>query len=65
MHTGFWCGNLKERGNLENQGVDGRMILILVLRKYTRKDWTGLIWLTIGTSTGCCEHGYELSVSIK
>ena len=22
MHTGFWCGNLKERGQLEDQRVD-------------------------------------------
>jgi len=27
MHTGFWCGNLKERNHLENLGEDGRIIL--------------------------------------
>jgi hypothetical protein len=25
--TGFWLGNLRERNNLENLGVDMRMIL--------------------------------------
>jgi hypothetical protein len=27
VHTGFWWGNLRERGNLENLDVDGGIIL--------------------------------------
>jgi hypothetical protein len=27
MRTGFWRGNLKERGHLEYQGADGMIIL--------------------------------------
>jgi hypothetical protein len=27
MHTGFWWGNLRERDNLEELGIDGRIIL--------------------------------------
>jgi len=27
--------------------------------------WTGYIWISIGTSGGSCEHGNELSGSIK
>jgi hypothetical protein len=27
MHTKLWPGNLKEKDNLENLGVDGRTIL--------------------------------------
>jgi hypothetical protein len=34
VHTGFWCGNLRERGHLENIGVDGRMILDWICRKW-------------------------------
>jgi hypothetical protein len=26
VYTGFRCGNLKERNNLEDPGVDGRII---------------------------------------
>jgi hypothetical protein len=28
MHTGFWWGNAKERGYLEDLGVADRMILM-------------------------------------
>jgi hypothetical protein len=26
VHTGFWCGDLKEIGRLKDLGVDGRII---------------------------------------
>jgi len=46
-YTGSWWGNLKERGHLEYQGVDGRIILKLTLSGLG--TWTGLIWPRIGT----------------
>ena len=27
VHTGFWRGNLRERDDLEDPGIDGRIIL--------------------------------------
>jgi hypothetical protein len=27
VYTGFWWGNLRERGHLEDPGIDGRIIL--------------------------------------
>jgi hypothetical protein len=33
-HTGFWWGNLGERDHLENLGVDGRIIIKLIFKKY-------------------------------
>jgi hypothetical protein len=30
VHTGFWWGNLREGDHLEDQGVDGRVILKLI-----------------------------------
>ena len=27
VHTGFLCGNLRERDNLVDPGIDGRIIL--------------------------------------
>ena len=33
-------------------GVDGRIILIWIFRKWDVGAWTGLIWLRIGTGSG-------------
>jgi hypothetical protein len=48
--TGFWWGNLKERDHFEEEpGVDGRIILRWIFRKWVRGTWTGLIRVRIGT----------------
>jgi hypothetical protein len=41
VHTGFWWENLKERGQLEDLGVDGKIILKWIFGK-----WNGVIdWI--------------------
>jgi hypothetical protein len=43
--TGFWWGNLRQRDHLRDPGVDGRIILRWIFRKWDVGVWTGLSWL--------------------
>jgi len=49
VYTGFWWGNLRERGHLGDPGIDGRVILGWIFRKWGVRVWTGSSWLRIGT----------------
>jgi hypothetical protein len=51
-HTGFWWGDLRDTDHLEDEGIGGRIILKLALKKWKGESWTGLLWLTIGTGGG-------------
>jgi hypothetical protein len=33
VHTGFWWGDMRERDNLEDLGIDGRIIFKWIFRK--------------------------------
>jgi len=49
---GFWWGNLKERDHWGDPGVDGRIILRWIFRKWDVEISTGPSWLRIGTGGG-------------
>jgi hypothetical protein len=52
MHTEFLWRNLKERDYLEGVGINGRIILKWISKKWDRRAWAGFIWLGIKTSGG-------------
>jgi len=48
-YAGVWWRNLRERGHLEVPGVDGRIILRWIFRKWDVGAGTESNWLGIGT----------------
>jgi hypothetical protein len=49
---GFWWGNQKERDQWRDPGVDRRIILGWIFRKWDVGVWTRLGWLRIETGDG-------------
>ena len=52
MHTEFWWEDPREGDHWKDLGVDGKIILIWIFKKYDGEAWTGLLWLRIGTGGG-------------
>ena len=67
MHTGFWWGKLKEKDNLEDPGIDERVIAIWIFSILNRGGvaCTALIWLTVGAGGVFCACGIESWGSIQ
>jgi hypothetical protein len=59
MYTGFWWGNLRANDHLEDPGVNWKMILRWIFRKWN-KYCSGLGWVA-----GTYECGNEPSGSTK
>jgi hypothetical protein len=52
VHAGFWWGYQRERDQLKEKGVEGRIILKWNFKKWEGEARTGSIWLRIGTGGG-------------
>jgi hypothetical protein len=52
VRVGSEWKNLRVGEQLEDPGVDGRIILEWILEKRDGGAWTGSIWLRIGTDGG-------------
>jgi hypothetical protein len=49
---GFWWGKLRERAHFEDLGIDGRIILRWIFRKWDMGEWSGMSWLMLVTDWG-------------
>jgi hypothetical protein len=47
-YTGIWWGNLRGRGQLRDPGVDGRIILRWIFRKWDVGVWTFYTIIVVG-----------------
>jgi len=52
VHAGFWWGELRDGGHLEDPGLERRIILKMDLQEVGCEAWSVLIWLRIGTGGG-------------
>jgi hypothetical protein len=52
VHTGFWWGDPREGDHLGDPGLDGRITLKWIFKKWDGGAWPGLSWLRIGTGDG-------------
>jgi hypothetical protein len=52
VRTEFWRGDLRDRDHLEDLGIDGRIILKWILKKWNGGAGTVVVWLRIGTGGG-------------
>jgi len=51
-YTRFWFEYLNERDHLSDPGLDGRIILRWIFRKWDVEMWTGSSWLRTGRGGG-------------
>jgi hypothetical protein len=52
MYIGYWWESQKERDHWEDKDLGGRTILKWILERKDKMEWTGWMWLRIGTSGG-------------
>jgi len=52
VHTVYWLGNLRDRDNMEDPGIDSKVILREIFRKWEGWAWAALTMLRVGTVGG-------------
>ena len=49
VHGGFWWGDLMERDHLEDLGIDRKIVLKWIFKKWDGEAWKRLLWPRLGT----------------
>jgi len=57
VHIGVWWGNLRDRDNLGDVRIDGKIILKSIFKEWDEETWKRLLWLRIGKSGGHLRMG--------
>ena len=52
VYTGFWWGKLRDRDHLKDPGIDRRIILRWIFRKWDVAAWNASVCLSTGTNGG-------------
>jgi hypothetical protein len=50
--TQTFCRETRMKQTTWNLSIYDRIVLTRILKKYNGREWTGLIWLRMGTSGG-------------
>jgi hypothetical protein len=62
VFTGFWWENPRERDHLGDKGVDGRIILRWIFRKW---DWRGMNWIDLAQDRDRCRALVNTVINIR
>jgi len=65
VHTGFWWGILRARDHYGEPGIDGRIILGCIFRKWDVEYGLDRAGSGLGEVAGTCECGNEPLDSIQ
>jgi hypothetical protein len=61
LYTGFWCGDLRERGHLDDLGLDERITLRWVFRKLDG----GMDWINLAQDRDRCRAFADVVVNLR
>jgi hypothetical protein len=60
---GSYRGNMSERDHFQDTGLDGRVVIKWMFKKWDGGSWTALIWLRKGTGSALLNAAMDLLVS--